>query len=157
MTDIQAPGLQAPPRPIAATSGWTDVATLFSESASRVVVSVAEDRLDELVALARADGEAEVLERGGLAAGRIMEGDILEGEGAGPAGGQRDRVLDRLRRSALTAGQARTRAGYIVQVGQAEAGAMHLAIGPALQIGDGEPLEEGVRIDDPLARRSPRG
>jgi hypothetical protein len=37
------------------------------------------------------------------------------------AGIQRDRVLDRLRRSALTAGQARTREGYIVQVGQAEA------------------------------------
>jgi hypothetical protein len=37
------------------------------------------------------------------------------------AGIQRDRVLDRLRRSALTVGQARTREGYIVAVGQAEA------------------------------------
>jgi hypothetical protein len=37
------------------------------------------------------------------------------------AGIQRDRALDRLRRSALTVGQARTREGYIIQVGQAEA------------------------------------
>jgi hypothetical protein len=33
----------------------------------------------------------------------------------------RDRVLDRLQRSALTAGQARTRDGYIIAVGQASA------------------------------------
>src|SRR5215211_3884970 len=33
----------------------------------------------------------------------------------------RDRVLDRLRRSALTVGKARTRDGYIVEVGQASA------------------------------------
>ena len=37
------------------------------------------------------------------------------------AGIQRDRVIDRLRRSALTVGQARTREGYIVQIDQAEA------------------------------------
>src|SRR5918993_2713213 len=38
-----------------------------------------------------------------------------------PAGIQRDRALDRLRCSALTVGQARTREGYIVQIDQAEA------------------------------------
>jgi phosphoribosylformylglycinamidine synthase len=39
-----------------ASRGMIDIATLFGESASRALVSVAEDRLDELIALARDGG-----------------------------------------------------------------------------------------------------
>jgi phosphoribosylformylglycinamidine synthase subunit PurL len=42
--------------PVSAPEGWRDVAALFSESASRAVVSVAPERVGELFALARIHG-----------------------------------------------------------------------------------------------------
>jgi phosphoribosylformylglycinamidine synthase len=49
-------GVEVDLQPVPAAAGWGDVATLFGESASRVVVSVSVERVDALVALAGAAG-----------------------------------------------------------------------------------------------------